>query len=245
MQGKSLQSTPQFFKDMEMEEKTMSRIKTLVIDLEVEGISPMLQDAMSEEEVERVLVLRQRRQPNIELTRKERCEPKVYVNPDPKASEEEKYGVPAENFLAALRGAGRKVKVGKTQVSTAKATNLFSFLSLREVFLPFLPEFQTWVPDVRRGVMRNTSSATTVGITRPKFPKWSFKCTLEVDLDGMEGVGEDTVKALVQRAGTSQGLCAFRPSCNGPFGRFKIKSWLVTQYDAKGNMVGSKKSKAT
>jgi len=222
----------------------MSRVKTLVIDLEVESLSPMLQDAMSPDEVERILIQKQRDQPNLDLTRKERCKPSLYINPNRKAGKKQKFGVPAENFLAALRGAGRKVKVGKIQVSTAKTTNLFSFLSVREVFLPFLPELQKWVPDVRRGVMHNTGSATTVGITRPKFPQWGFKCTLEVDLDGMEGINEDTVRVLVQRAGSSQGLCSFRPSCNGPFGRFKIKSWAVTQYDAKGKVVKAKKAEA-
>lgn len=193
----------------------MAKDKKMVIVLEVEGVSPLLMDAMSEETIEEVLIQRKRPPINTDLTREERCQPKFYRDP----TNPDVFGIPAENFMAALREAGRKVKVGKTNVSTAKTTTLYSFLSARENFLRLT--CQVWVPDVRRGTMED---GTTVGITRPKFQKWGFKVTLEIDLS-QDGITENTVKELVTKAGNFAGLGSFRPSKNGQFGRFKIVEW--------------------
>lgn len=193
----------------------MGRPKQMFVELEIEGISPLLMDAMSEETVEDVLIRRKRSPVQTDLTREERCEPKFYRDPE----NPEAFGIPAENFMAALREAGRKVKVGKSQVSTAKTTTLYSFLSVRENFLRLTQ--QKWVPDVRRGRM---DDGTTVGITRPKFPTWGFKVTLEVDLTE-EGITENTIRELIRIAGNQIGLGAFRPQKNGPFGRFRITKW--------------------
>jgi len=197
----------------------MTRARFLKIVVEVEGVSPLLMDAMSAEDVERILIEKKRDPVQTDLTREQRCAKKFYRNPDTSV-----FGIPAENFLAALRAAGRKVKVGKEKVSTADTTNLFSFLTVEEPFLDLV--CQEWMPDVRRGVMKD---GTTVGITRPRFSRWGFKATLDVDLDGMEGITEDTVKKLVRIAGNAIGLGAFRPTCNGPFGRFRVATWELKE----------------
>lgn len=198
----------------------MGQARNLRIRVQVEGVSPLLMDAMSIETVERVLIMKQRDPVQTDITREQRCAPKFYRDP----SNPDSFGIPAENFLATLRDAGRKVKVGKSKISTAETTNLFSFLTVQESFLPLT--HQEWIPDVRRGVMKD---GTTVGITRPRFSQWGFKATLEVDLEGMEGLTEQAVKSLVRIAGNSIGLCAFRPTCNGPFGRFRIADWQVEE----------------
>lgn len=144
-------------------------------------------------------------------------------------------GLPAENLLAALVNAGRSVKLrGRVNVSTAKTTQLYSFMALQESFLPLRVVEENgqirngvepkWVVDKRRGVLHNKGEQTTVCITRPKFAEWGFVVTVEYD---ETIVNDGTVRQLFDKAGTSQGLCSFRPSCKGPFGRFRVVQWEV------------------
>jgi hypothetical protein len=137
-------------------------------------------------------------------------------------------GVPTINLISAVRSAGRAVKIGKKAVSTAGTTTMFSFLEFPDEFLPFdnLDEKGEipWEVDKRRGVMKNGPSQVAVGIIRPKFKTWSF--TVKVRFNE-KIVREETVKAMFAEAGTNQGLCDFRPSKNGPFGRFEVVDFKV------------------
>jgi hypothetical protein len=132
-------------------------------------------------------------------------------------------GFPAINLIGALKLAGRKIKNGKKGISTATTTELFSYFEFPEEFITFddlddkggIP----WRTDKRRGVMRNGASSVAVGIIRPRFDNWGF--TVKVGLHE-NLLRSETAKALFVEAGSNAGLCDFRPSKNGPFGRFKV-----------------------
>ncbi len=151
--------------------------------------------------------------------------------------------LPVSVLESCLREAGRKVKVCKANISTAKTTKLFSFLELKELEIPLIfPEGcdptsmrpsagaenegnldpkSPWEVDVRRlvGAM----------LLRPKFEKWGFTCTVKIDFTTLDGLTEGHIRKLFDIAGNRVGLLLYRPACKGPFGRFKVDS-IKTAY---------------
>lgn len=179
------------------------------------GKKPLLMNAMSAETLE-ILYDPSSKGPRVNMPKEEKAALALYRDDDGKV------GMPSVNLLAALRAAGRKVKVGKNQISNAKATMLYSFLDIVDnfVILTGMSDTQNkegWVVDMRRG--RLPLNGTAVCLVRPKFPTWELEFEVEVDLDI---VTIDTVRALFEQAGRTSGLGDFRPSCNGPFGQFTL-----------------------
>lgn len=188
--------------------------KKSVVQVKVVGISPYLMNPMTEETLEElrtgIRAPLKKDVPAIDVARK-----KLYL-------QDGKIGIPVENLLACMTEAGRKVKNGKYQISTADTTTMFQLLSVEETFLPFVDttpnENGGWIVDKRRGRL---DSGVAVCIVRPKFMSWGLDFTLVIDENE---VSPDTVMQLVRAAG-NVGLGDFRPSCKGPFGRFTIEKW--------------------
>ena len=132
-----------------------------------------------------------------------------------------KIGIPAQNLYSSMIKAGRHVKNGKKQISIAKETTLPSFLHIEEEFLPFTKNGK-WVVDKRRGVMDSGGKKVAVCIIRPKFPNWELDVTMTLDEDECS---PDTARKLLDTAGKKIGVGDFRPTCNGPFGRFRVTKW--------------------
>jgi hypothetical protein len=152
-------------------------------------------------------------------------------------NEEGKMGFPVINLIGALKHAGRTVKNGKKAISTATSTTLFSLFEFpadEYVLFDNLDEKGEipWRVDKRRGVMKSGATTVAVGIIRPRFDHWSF--TIKVGLRESL-IRPETAKALFVEAGSNAGLCDFRPSKNGPFGRFE-----VVEFDAVTNGNGKK-----
>ena len=109
-----------------------------------QGVSPLLMNPMDEATLDSLIT-------GVRL-------PKVKDRPFEEMAEEKIYrgddgtiGIPAVNLFACLVEAGRRVKLGKTQISTKESTILPSFLTIEEFFLPFIDDPE-WVVDKRRGV---------------------------------------------------------------------------------------------
>jgi hypothetical protein len=138
-----------------------------------------------------------------------------------------KIGIPIEYLLGCLVEAGRSVKNGKKQISTANTTTIFSFLDFGEqTFLPFKNHTEM-VVDRRKGNLNNAGKTTAVCIIRPKFEKWSIKLEAIITTEGDFAAKEDVVKKLFEAAGSQVGLGDFRPAKRGPFGRFKVSEWKL------------------
>ncbi|MBP9855702.1 MAG: hypothetical protein KBC48_00120 [Candidatus Pacebacteria bacterium] len=195
----------------------MSVSKIQNVKVKIKGVSPYLMNPMTED------ILDELRTGNRAPIMKDR--PVEEISQRKLCTESGKIGIPVENLLACMAEAGRKVKHGKDQISTAKTTTMYSLLSVEETFLPFtnlVPENDGWIVDKRRGRLKD---GTAVCIVRPKFMSWGFEFTLTIDGNG---VSPDTIKQLVKCAGNI-GLGDFRPSCKGPFGRFTIESWEIME----------------
>lgn len=154
--------------------------------------------------------------------------------------------MPALNFMAALRGAGRKVKYdARSGITDSKgSTQLYSFLSIVDEEIAFelgekkadfnYPEGKkpenALIVDTRRGVMDSGGKKTAVGITRPMLKEWSFTVKL-IFSPGDSPVSLETVKKLIVQAGRWPGLGSFNPMHGGPFGQFTVEKVVAKELE--------------
>lgn len=193
------------------------------------GISPLLFDKMTDETLDGLITgvrpSKPKDRPNKDVARE-----KIYR----KNGKEGPIGIPSEMLFACLVNAGRNVKMGKKQISTADSTSMPDFMSLTDFFMPLTNissdgnDDGSWEVDKRRGVLDNGGKKVAVGLVRPRFDKWEFSFEIEYD---EAKVDESTIRALFNNAGSAQGLGAFRPNCRGPFGRFKVAKWELLKKD--------------
>lgn len=201
--------------------------ESVVCSITLWGCAPCMMDPMSPEVLESIRTKTPMAKTH-DVSAFDIAKGKIIRNPDTR-----RIGFPAEYLIGALVEAGRSVKIGKEQISTAKSTMLFSFLSFDEMFFDFqhipdtvLPESEDekkyWKPDMRRGVSDQTGVVNA--IIRPKFENgWELVVKPTIDLT----IASDTriVRQLFEIAGRKVGLGSFRPAHRGPFGRFLVKSF--------------------
>ena len=133
------------------------------------------------------------------------------------------YGIPNEYLLGALVTAGKFVKYdARKNMSTGTSSLVPAFVFLDDMFYRFKNQKAKWAVDRRRGVLNNAGKSVAVCIIRPRFDEWQFDVTAEFD-----GIPESKVRQLFEFAGKVAGLCDFRPSRKGPFGRFTVTNWDV------------------
>lgn len=65
---------------------------------------------------------------------------------------------------------------------------------------------------------------------RPRFDKWAASFTLRINESVLD---EDTIAMLLNEGGSQIGLGDFRPEKGGPFGTFRIVSWVVKSESKK------------
>ena len=198
----------------------------MFLDILCYGKSPLLLNRMTEEQLESLRKAggkRSKTAPRPESTRDE-AEPKLY-----KSKKGELY-LPTENIFSRLVAAGQMVRLdGKRQVSTAKSTILPAFLTLLDPYVPLLDpdnlkKTPAWEVDMRQG--RNPNSGDAICIVRPRFDRWAFRLSCEMDENE---ISENVIRELFDKAGSRIGLGDFRPSRKGPFGRWVINSWERTK----------------
>ncbi|MEO5927589.1 MAG: hypothetical protein ABIO72_02705 [Patescibacteria group bacterium] len=190
--------------------------------------SALLMDAMSDEDIENVLIRGQRKPADRDSPLEEMAKRKMY------RGENNEIILPSSMLFACLRNAGRKVKVGKSNISTAKTTELPSILTIEEeYFILYDPEStkplteEDMKTDLRRCMMDNAGKKVAVGNIRPRFNSWGFKATISVDYSAMDGLTESHIRKLFEIAGNRIGVGSWRPSCNGPMGRFRVEGCEV------------------
>ncbi len=163
-------------------------------------------------------------QVNKERPIEDKAQEKIYVN------KEGVIGLPSEMLSAALVNAGRSVKMGKKQISTATTTSLYDHMQLQTRFMVLQQSADddsspAWEPDTRRGVSNQSKSPVAVCIVRPRFDQWA--CFVEIVYND-KSMSRDTAIKLFKEAGSSQGLGSFRPNRKGPFGMFRVAKWEET-----------------
>lgn len=125
--------------------------------------------------------------------------------------------IPAEQIKGCLIGGGNYVKGkvgGKTKSMKSIVAGMFQVMP-EQILIPDYDEV-----DKRSAVNRNIKAR--VICIRPKWSKWSAEFTLLVDNDT---ITEETIKGIIENAGQYCGIGSFRPTNNGMFGRFILKSF--------------------
>jgi len=191
------------------------------------GRTPLLMDPMDEESIVNDLILGERKPKDKTTPIRDRAAKKIYRDPAGKIA------LPSVMLFASLRGAGRKIKVGPRATITKYdgETSLPAILTIREMYLvlkhPEVKDFEeAWVPDVRRGQLQ---SGQTCGIIRPRFDKWGFEVTVDIDYSGLEGLTRAHILDLFRKSGRNTGLGSFRPACGGQFGTYDIANFVVIE----------------
>lgn len=184
------------------------------------GVSPILMNPMTEEILDDLWAGSSKRKVKVEQTAAQAAEKKIIRD-----SKTNKVGIPAEYLMAALVTAGKFVKYdARKNMSTADSSLVPAFVFLEDMFYPFKNQKTKHVVDKRRGVLDNGGKKVAVCIVRPRFDTWEFDVSA-----GFADIGADKVKQLFEFAGKAAGLGDFRPSCQGPFGRFTIAKWEVVE----------------
>jgi len=152
----------------------------------------------------------------LDITPEQEAERKLYKSKDGEL------GITNDMLFGCIRGAGRYEKLGKGKkmISTVESTILPAFFDIKNDFLPFEKETSEWHVDVRYGKNEKKQS---IKLIRPMFNKWAID-GIFISVNEKEA-HEETIKKLFYHGGTKLGLGAFRPACNGRFGKFKVTEW--------------------
>ena len=133
--------------------------------------------------------------------------------------------LPTDNMLACLVSAGRHVKVGRRQVSTAQTSVLSGALEFGQSEI--LVNFKTW--EIHESTPINAAGSRTQKFL-PCFPEWSVE--FEVDLD-CSVVPADVFRMIVDIAGKLIGLGPKRPERKRMYGRFLVTMWEIDYTSSK------------
>jgi hypothetical protein len=130
--------------------------------------------------------------------------------------------IPQPNVLSCITAAGKFFKAGKSKVTTQKSSLIPACVEIEGVDIPLMHK-QPWRVDGRP--VRIPATGGRILCYRPMFDDWALTFALTLDTEVM------TVKLLrevIDTAGKRIGLGDFRPDCKGPFGRFKVTNWKVS-----------------
>jgi hypothetical protein len=145
------------------------------------------------------------------------CEGKLYKGLDGRPM------VPQPNVLRCLVDGGRYHKVGKTQLTTSRGSQLYSCVDIEGAEIPILSK-QRWTVDTR--AVRIPATGGRILCHRPMFNDWRLELVGVLDETQLR---ESLFRQIVDDAGNRIGLGDFRPATKGPYGRFRVDSWVVAE----------------
>lgn len=184
------------------------------VEITIEGTTPLICNRFSDEAAEaatngtRIAVATTDRGTPLEIAQK-----KLYTGTDGNPM------IPQPNVLRCLVEGGRFHKVGKSQVTTAKSSMLFSCIDIEGAEVPIV-HTQPWKVDTR--AVRIPSTGGRILAHRPMFDDWKLSFVMDIDTTIMS---PKLMRQIVDDAGKRIGLGDFRPATKGPYGRFVVTNW--------------------
>ena len=211
----------------------MTTIRWGLFEFAVKGLSPLLFDRMTKEEIRAIKtkqkVVYQPGEPFEDAARR-----KLYSDTyDTEELTRWPTGIcviPGDNLFASLRDAGTDVQYGSGQydkVTLASKGTMFSWMvRFHQPYFQVLGmdgKPANWVTDVRKG--NATQGTGACCIIRPRFDEWGFVGHLELNVDMLS---VDNLNKLFTVAGMKCGLCSARPGKKMNFGTFTLThlQWL-------------------
>ena len=150
-------------------------------------------------------------------TPQEICKSKLYIDSDGMPI------IPQPNLLRCLVDGGQFHKNGKKQITTQKASMLYSCVDIEGVGIP-IEHKQPWKVDTRP--VRIPSTGGRILCHRPMFDDWRLNFSVVLDT---EILSQSLFRSIVDDAGNRVGLGDFRPGTKGPYGRFRVVHWEVME----------------
>lgn len=182
----------------------------------VQGETPLIQNKFTDEAALEATAGSRGATSNDAGDPKEECEGKLHKNEDGNPC------IPQPMLFSALIEAGRHFKIGKKQLSTAKSSLVPGFVDLKGVSYEIESE-GGWQTDTRP--VRIPATGGRILRHRPMFQDWTFSFEIELD---ETGISPKLLRDLVDCAGKRIGIGDFRPSCKGPYGKFRVTHWEKT-----------------
>ena len=132
-------------------------------------------------------------------------------------------GIPRPYLFGALVNGGKYVKFeGLRRYTGAEGSLVPAFIFLPKAFYPFKNQDEPMQTSIM-GVPA-TKGSGMVPCIRAMFENWK----IDVDIRYLEDeIHEGNVRAIVERAGLTAGVGAYRPARKGFYGQFEITRWEV------------------
>lgn len=176
------------------------------IEVEVTGISPLLQHRFPMEDSEQQSTAKNRKQ------KEDDVEKSLYKQQDGTIYQ------PCVHFISSMKKAGAKYQIPGQGKTTYKNLIGCGAVLISPESIPH--KNQNYEIDVRPVVVPATKGR--VVRKRPIFKTWSLCFNIEYDEDE---IAASTIKEILEYAGSRVGIGDFRPEKGGPFGRFMVSKF--------------------
>ena len=131
--------------------------------------------------------------------------------------------IPQPNLLRSIIDGGRFTKIGRSQITTERKSELFSCLTITAATIPLIYR-QPWKVDTR--AVRIPATGGRILRHRPMFDDWGLEFEMELDTEILSG---KLLRKIVDDAGSRVGLGDFRPATKGPYGKYRVDLWEEQQ----------------
>jgi hypothetical protein len=129
-------------------------------------------------------------------------------------------GIKGEAFRAALLGAAGAWKAKRSTMKSHLA-----HIVVTEELVPLLrldgTPIKDYVIDARRAIVQRQGIIRR----RPRFEEWT--ATFTIEFDPVLIPKPEIIPEIMNDGGNRMGVGDFRPQKNGPFGRFRVKNFLI------------------
>ena len=190
-----------------------------LFEVEIKGLTPLLQRKMSEDILMGLLQNRKGSKIKVEqdLSPREIAENHVYKNEIGQCVFPADYicgalGTVASDYKQKSSGSGKKTYKSVIKGVVRPTTHILPLLT--DQATPIM-DFEV---DIRAGTNHN-ASGSAVAVVRPRFDKWRSSFQIEID-DTI--ISPDLVHQMLEDAGRRAGLGSYRVSKGGYFGKFSV-----------------------
>ena len=173
------------------------------IEVEVTGISPLLQHRYPLEDSGSQSTVRNKKQKTDDV------EKSLYRLPDGTIYQ------PSIHFISSMKKAGSRFQIPGQGKATYRNLIGSGAVLISPDAIPH--DKQSFEIDIRPVVIKSTKGR--IPRRRPIFKNWSLKFIIEYD---EEDISSETIKEILDYAGRRVGVGDFRPENGGPFGRFMV-----------------------
>lgn len=184
----------------------------------IEGLTPLLQSRFPEDRLIGLL-------PNVKSAKKEA---KVYSTPRDLAEEAayrvgDNYVIPTKYLVGAFREASANYKRKDSSRKSLKSVASGAFQPCEAHGIILCPKTKKPLKSFEVDIAKGTNHLRgAVPVIRPRFDKWLAEMSFQINEHLIDA---ETVLAIIEDAGRTVGIGAFRVAKGGYFGQFQVVSW--------------------